>query len=261
MTTPEPPQNDFAKAVATGQAQNDAQAIFFIDFPADLAGAGQEKQARTQGSIRSWQAWSAVMAETKTQQNVDQGKLPADSGKGGFTRASYRAKVMDYLFRSSTWFAKTFDQGMSRHLRCPARDLHGELKKTVLEGFAVPNSAYDALETPLQTICDGLNASASASDNDMMYWIMMTRYQWQPIIEDSEAYIRVISCKPSQSAKDVAANTDPNRGLDLDLQYSVYDADFNSKIFDKIREKFDQRQIDLGLEYIKKNVTEIKIPA
>ena len=83
-------------------------------------------------------------------------------------------------------FCKTFDQTMNKHIEVQKVDFHTAILKTILEGFAVPLTAYIQLEKILTTIGDNITAFKIKTLEKQQYWLMLTRYDWQPQIQTAQ---------------------------------------------------------------------------
>lgn len=93
---------EYDVAVAQAKEHEDTQTIFFINCPVKLEGDAFKAQQNLQSLLHSWQAWASTTCEGKVLQQTEIGGLPSDSN-GQVLRGAYRAKVFDYLFRSSIW--------------------------------------------------------------------------------------------------------------------------------------------------------------
>ncbi|KAK8073937.1 hypothetical protein PG994_004836 [Apiospora phragmitis] len=257
---PRLPPIDFDRALARAKAEDDVQTIFFINFPLQLEGDAKKALQELMDLVQSWQAWSTTQVEGKVQQQIDAGKLQQDS----LARGSYRANVFEYLMRQLTWLAKTFAQNMSKHIAVNKAEFHTEILAAVLEGYAVPASVFNSLEKVMKKISDGIKLSSSRTANTQQYWIMLTKYNEQPITGTTQAG-RVITSKPnvrtvtrviqfqvSQEAREYAVNKSSVESVKFDLN-------FNPKIFARIPQEIDQKQIATGIELIQKGTIDVAI--
>ena len=81
----------------------DVQTTFFVNFsPGNLDAKGTETMKQVTDMIQAWQAWSSSVCEGNLQQQIDNSRISA-AEDGQFVRSTYRAKVLDYLFRQSPW--------------------------------------------------------------------------------------------------------------------------------------------------------------
>ena len=78
-------------------------------------------------------------------------------------------------------FAKTFDQNMTQHISVSKVDFHTAILQAVLKGFTVPTSVFVQLEAILQKIGDTISFGKQSNNEKQQYWIMFTRYDYQPI--------------------------------------------------------------------------------
>jgi hypothetical protein len=88
---------------------------------------------------------------------------------------------------------KKFDQNMTKKIEVQKLDFHTAILKAVLKGFAVPATAYVQLEKILTTIGDNITFSKSKTQEKQQYWLMLTRYDYQPLTQSAQPVIRVIS--------------------------------------------------------------------
>ena len=96
---------------------------------------------------------------------------------------SYYATVLICGADSRLRFAITFDHNVTKRIEVKKADFHTAILKAVLEGFAVPETVYYQLEKILTTIGDNITASRTKGGENQQYWLMLTRYDWQPEIE------------------------------------------------------------------------------
>lgn len=75
---------------------------------------------------------------------------------------------------------------MTKHIEVQKVDFHTTILKTILEGFAVPETALIQLEKILTTIGDNITASKTTTQEKQQYWLMLTRYDWQPQIQTAQ---------------------------------------------------------------------------
>ena len=75
---------------------------------------------------------------------------------------------------------------MTKHIEVQKVDFHTAILKAILEGFAVPETAYQQLEKILTTIGDNITASKSKTQEKQQYWLMLTRYDWQPLTQTAQ---------------------------------------------------------------------------
>ena len=83
-------------------------------------------------------------------------------------------------------FAKTFDQNMTKHIEVQKVDFHIAILKSILDGFTVPLTAYVQLEKILTTIGKNIEASKTVTQEKQQYWLMLTRYEWQPQLQTAQ---------------------------------------------------------------------------
>lgn len=75
---------------------------------------------------------------------------------------------------------------MTKHIEVQKVDFHTAILKSILEGFAVPQTAYVQLEKILTTIGDNITASKTKTQEKQQYWLMLTYYVWQPEIQTAQ---------------------------------------------------------------------------
>ncbi|KAI9798155.1 MAG: hypothetical protein M1833_004904 [Piccolia ochrophora] len=240
---------DLAAATLDKKATEDIQTLFFINFPPNF---GKDSTAlasfrELDDLIKSWQSWSSALCEGKVQEMIDGGKLPNGSDAWEQSaRSTYRAKVFDYLMRSATWFAKTFDQVVSKKIACKKIEFHGEILKAALQGFTVPTSVMGALEAVLEKIAKDIELGGKKAADGMQYWIMMTRYVYQPMLQSVQPIIRVISFKVNSEAAEFAVGKASYSDVNIQMALGQYQCDFNSKIYRAIASAYDQELIKKG---------------
>lgn len=70
---------------------------------------------------------------------------------------------------------------MKKHIAVKKLEFHNEILTAVLEGYAVPTSVFSNLEKILKQISDGITkVSSTETDDSQQYWIMLTKYIWEP---------------------------------------------------------------------------------
>ena len=72
---------------------------------------------------------------------------------------------------------------MTKHIEVQKVDFHTAILNSILDGFAVPLTAYNQLENILTTIGDNITASRTVTQEMQQYWLMLTRYEWQPQLQ------------------------------------------------------------------------------
>src|ERR1700692_4548878 len=71
---------------------------------------------------------------------------------------------------------------MSRKLEVKTVEVHTAILMAILEGFMIPTTVFGQLEKILNSISDGvIKAGNSQATENMQYWIMMTKYEYQAI--------------------------------------------------------------------------------
>ncbi|KAF5557187.1 peptidase cysteine serine trypsin [Fusarium phyllophilum] len=253
------PPIDIDKAVRNAKDQNDVKTTFFIHFTETLEGEALEAQRKLMSSVKLWQAWATTNCEAKVQQQVDAGALPSDS-KGQAARSTYRAKVFDFLFNHSTWFAKTFDQPMHLEINTKAISLHSQMLANVLEGYSIPTSAFTNLEKVLEQIAEGIKLSGENRREEQQYWVMFTKYQYEEISQIGQADIRIISFQVTEVAKHYASKKGSYDEVKFDLNFHHCQAEFVHQIFDAVKGKMDKKQIEQGQELLEKGLRYVDIP-
>ncbi|RBQ79720.1 hypothetical protein FVER14953_21145 [Fusarium verticillioides] len=253
------PPVDIDKAVKNAKDQDDVKTTFFINFTEPLKGEALESQRKLMSAVKSWQAWATTNCEGKVQQQVDAGALPSDS-KGQVARSTYRAKVFDFLFNHSTWFAKTMDQAMSKEIKTKAVSFHPQILTNVLEGYSIPSTVFTNLEKVLKQIAEGIKLSGETSKEAQQYWVMFTKYQYEEISQNVQADIRIISFQVTKDAKHYASQKGSYDEVKFDLNFHQYQAEFVQEIFDGIKDKMNKKQIEQGQELIENGVQNMDIP-
>ncbi|RBA10536.1 hypothetical protein FPRO05_05125 [Fusarium proliferatum] len=253
------PPIDIDKAVKNAKDQDDVKTTFFINFTEPLKGEALEAQRKLMLAVKSWQAWATTNCEGKVQQQVDAGALPSDS-KGQVARGTYRAKVFDFLFNRSTWFAKSFDQAMNKEIKAKAISFHPQILTNVLEGYSIPTSVFTNLEKVLKQIAEGIKLSGENSKEAQQYWVMFTKYQYEEISQTVQADIRVISFQVTKDAKHYASKKGSYDEVNFDLNFHQYQAQFVEHIFSGIQDSMNKKQIEQGKELLEKGLQNTDIP-
>ncbi|KAK2936519.1 Peptidase S1, PA clan, chymotrypsin-like fold [Fusarium oxysporum f. sp. vasinfectum] len=253
------PQVDFDKAFKNAKDQDDVRTTFFINFTEPLEGEALEDQQKLISSIKTWQAWATINCEAKVQQQVDAGALPSDS-KGQIARSTYRAKVFDFLFNRTTWFLKTFDEATHKRIKTRAASFHSKILTNVLEGYAIPTSAFANLEKLIKQIAEGIKLSGESSREPQQYWVMFTKSEYEEITQTVQAVIRVISFQVTQDAKHYASRKGSYDEVSFDFNFHQYQAEFVEAIFDGVKDKMDKRQIEQGEELLENRITDVVVP-
>lgn len=75
---------------------------------------------------------------------------------------------------------------MTKHIEVQKVDFHTAILKAVLDGFAVPATAFVQLEKILTTIGDNIEFSRTKTQDRQQYWLMLTRYDWQNLIQTAQ---------------------------------------------------------------------------
>ncbi|KAK8109481.1 hypothetical protein PG999_007618 [Apiospora kogelbergensis] len=252
------PTPDLPRAVKIAKAQDDIQNIFFVNFPAELQGASLDEQKAIMDMVQSWQGWATTHVGGKVQQMADAGQVARIANVQG----SYRAQIFDYLMRKATWFVKTFEQNVQKHIEVKKIEFHTAILTKALEGFGVPASVFSTLEPVLQSISEGIKTSSTREGKLGQYWIMLTKYNWDPATETTRTGkpIRIIQFRVTEEALEFAINKFKYDSVSFDLQFNQYQAEFNSEVYKKIRPSIDQKHIDMGLDVIKAGILNCPIP-
>ena len=87
---------------------------------------------------------------------------------------------------------------MTKHIEVKRADFHTAILEKILEGFAIPLAAYEQLEEILTTIGDNITASRTKTQEKQQYWLMLTRYDWQPqiqTVQPGEYILKILNCQ------------------------------------------------------------------
>lgn len=79
------------------------------------------------------------------------------------------------------------DENISKHIQTTKASFHAGLLAATLEGFSIPNMAFRSLKIPLKRISDGIELSIANNSADQQYWIMLTKYNYQPLNQTVQA--------------------------------------------------------------------------
>ncbi|KAH7253105.1 hypothetical protein B0J15DRAFT_549835 [Fusarium solani] len=153
------PALDFDKALKNAKDQDDIKTTFFVNFPAPLEGEALRSQRELMESVKIWQAWTSANCEARVQQQVDAGELPSDSN----------------------------DMTMNKKIESKIFEFHSEILTVVLEGLSIPSSVYTNLEKVLGEIANSIKLQGKDSSETQQYWIMLTKYEYEPISQIVEA--------------------------------------------------------------------------
>jgi hypothetical protein len=78
-------------------------------------------------------------------------------------------------------FERSKDENVAHTFQCKSVDFHKNLLNVVLDGFVVPGNVYKPLHDALSSIADNIKmASKKTDDQQMQYFIMLTKFEWQP---------------------------------------------------------------------------------
>jgi hypothetical protein len=136
---------------------------------------------------------------------------------------------------------------MSKHIECRKVEFHTEIFKAALQGFTVPTSIFSALEKVLDTVVDGvIKASSEHASDGQQYWLMMTRYEYQPLLKRVQPIIRVISFKVNEDTTSYVVGKSRYDSVKFDMAFGQYQCDFNSRIYKAVSEAYDQELITKG---------------
>ncbi|KAF2877316.1 hypothetical protein BDV95DRAFT_558920 [Massariosphaeria phaeospora] len=252
-------------ASAKRKADPDLQTTFFVNFKPDgLQGKALVELNRVVDNVKLWQSWASSLSAIKTQEKIDSGALSnAQDGRSKAKRSTYTSVVFDYLMRGSTWFAKTQDETQTRHFRCQTTKFHRELIDVLLAGFSVPNSVFNSLHGALSAISSNIEvASKTTDDQQMQYFIMLTRYEWQDASQTVQPVIRVINFKTDASLTKYTVLKSSYEDIKLDFTYNQYQCDFNNEIFSQLRGKFNNTLVTKGGDFMEKaNTIDIDVPS
>lgn len=70
---------------------------------------------------------------------------------------------------------------MNRRIESRISEFHSKIMAVVLEGFSIPPSVYKNLERVLDEITNGIKLQGNHSSETQQYWIMLTKYEYEPI--------------------------------------------------------------------------------
>ena len=150
---------------------------------------------------------------------------------------------------------------MSKHIECQKFEFHGEIFKAALQGFSVPTSVFSVLEKVLDTVVDGvIKASSEKSSDGQQYWMMMTRYEYQPLLKRVSPVIRVISFKVNSETTNYVVGKSSYSSVKFDMAFGQYQCDFNAKIYKAISATYDQELIEKGMKLAAMKTTDIPVP-
>jgi hypothetical protein len=129
---------------------------------------------------------------------------------------------------------------MSKQIECKKVEFHTEIFKAALRGFTVPTSIFSALDKVLDTVVDGvIKASSEHASDGQQYWLMMTRYEYQPLLKRVQPIIRVISFKVNEDTTSYVVGKSRYDSVKFDMA-------LNSRIYKAVSEAYDQELITKG---------------
>lgn len=76
---------------------------------------------------------------------------------------------------------------MNKKIESKIFEFHSEILTVVLEGLSIPSSVYTNLEKVLGEIANGIKLQGKDSSETQQYWIMLTKYEYEPISQIVEA--------------------------------------------------------------------------
>jgi hypothetical protein len=149
---------------------------------------------------------------------------------------------------------------MSREIKCKKVEFHAEIFTTVLKGFAIPSSVFSALEKVLDVMVNGvLTVTSEKASAEQQYWIMLTRYEYQPLLNRVQPIVRVIAFQVNSKTSDYVINKTRYSEVNFTLSFSQYQCDFNSKIYKSVSASYDQELIEKGKKLSTLRTTDIPV--
>ncbi|KAJ5636305.1 uncharacterized protein N7484_009618 [Penicillium longicatenatum] len=209
--------------------EQDIKTTFFVNFSPALTGAARENMSAVVDNVRDWQCWVYGLSMSKVQEQINAGKLSAAStAVAEAKRSTYKNMVFDYVMRSCNWISQNYDEVQSRNIECSKLDLHTTLLKHVLEGFSVPGNIMGKLHKALDSISQGIISVAKENDTQsMQYFIMLTRYEYEPALERIHPVIRVISFRTDATLNTYNLNKSSYKSATFKFVFHQYQCDFN----------------------------------
>ena len=182
-------------------------------------------------------------------------------------------------------FQKTFDQGMTKHIEVQKVEFHTAILETILQGFAVPQTTYIQLEKILATIGDNIMASRTKTRDKQQYWLMLTRYEWQPEVQAvrpgeckkerlerlsprpkefadrtiTHVVIRAIDFSIDPKMSDYIAGKLQYTSISIDIVFGQYQADFVAKIWMAVSKGVDDKLVKAGMDLVTQKSTVVPI--
>ena len=131
----------------------------------------------------------------------------------------------------------------------------------MLEGLTLPTAVFSELEKILGVIVGGIvKASSEQASEGLLYWIMITRYNYEPLTKQLQPTIRVVSFKVTADASKYATNKANYTGVNFDMVHTRYQCKPNVKILKTIAESLNQELITNGGKLVAPKTTDINVP-
>ncbi|PWY83850.1 hypothetical protein BO94DRAFT_599305 [Aspergillus sclerotioniger CBS 115572] len=243
------------------ESEQGLQTKFFLNFPPKLEGNAKEELKKSMRYVQEWQCWAYGLAALKAQQQVKAGKLTsAATPEGAAKRSTYENMVYDHLMRQSPWISKTYDEVQNRQISCTKADLHTTLIKAAVEGFTVPGKLMKSLHDVLESISKGIiSFSMESKSQEVQYFIMFTKYDYEQFSETVQTSIRVISFKTDVSVNEFNLNKNTVSRVELAFSYHQYQCDFNSDLYAEIKGDLSLKVVDAGRQFSGLKVEDIDL--
>ncbi|KAI9705868.1 MAG: hypothetical protein M1836_005274 [Candelina mexicana] len=236
------------KAVAKARFAPDVTTCFFVNLAPELEGKALENLRAVKENLEMWQTWASSLCETKVQEMIEVGQLSSETGfDKEVQRSNYRAMVFDFLMKGTSWFAKTQGTNQEKSISCKKFEFHNELVQAVLEGFLIPQSVFAQFERVLSIMNNDIaKLTSDKQSQNFQYWIMLTRYDYQPIVKTVKPVIRVISFETSAKLNDYSLHKATYQEVKMDFKFHQYECEFNDRIFAKLAPSMDRKLVDTG---------------
>lgn len=101
-----------------------------------------------------------------------------------------------------------------------------------------------------------LRASKKNASDGQQYWLMMTRYEYEPLLRAVKPKIRVVSFKVTADTSNFVDAKNRFSTVKFDM---AYQCDFNKKLFDRIAPSFDNALVENGKKRAELKTTDILV--
>ncbi|KAM0280946.1 hypothetical protein ACHAO9_010977 [Fusarium lateritium] len=178
----------------------------------------------------------------------------AISSKDDVKQKNYLAKVINHLYQNAPWISTTAINTQDKQFTVEKNAFHKALISHFTEGLKLPASILDKLEGFLTNVKNTINNSSTTSDITAFY-IFITIFVKDDVLQDWRPYVRTISFKPSQKLSTYTKKKgDDSSGVnvDIDFKYILMDGSFNNSLFESsAKDSIEVSQNKAGRDFAK----------